>query len=661
MNLGRQSRTMPTGRTGAAGAFVATAVIAAGLAATPAPVAQAAPAPEPESFTAGVGPYAGTVPDGSCFVDVRVTGGAGGHDLVAGSTSQPGANGAAARITARYSVVPGQVFAGVVGGGGAQDGTAGDSGGGNGGTATADPGAGGGGWTSLQLDGVDVVVAGGGGGSGGGQSLTSGAGGDAGLPTGPGVAAGSAGTVGDDTADAVAGGGGGGGQAAPGAGGVHNVEPSLNGAAGAGRTGGDGGTDLGEDSGGGAGGGWFGGGGGASTFFGSGAPGPDDIAGAGGGGGASYVAATSPGGSGVAVSGVTSTAVGTRATAGDGQAGDVLLDFAPCAYDLAVSKSVDNTTPAPGATVTWTVTVTNNGPDPMTRGDLVTIDDTLPGPGTTTITSVTATGGSNDRGLVRGPVSCGVSPGDPVPATLTCARPYADDVSSSPDSGSRGLDSGETVTITYAQTIPVGTPSGTTLTNVAAVTDRGAVVDNSAGATVTVGPAAPVPTPVPTTPVPPTPVPPTPVPPAPGDDVDLVLAKRAVSGSQTRVGDSVRYRLTVRNRGTDTAPAPIRLTDRLPEGLELVSARGRGWTCQARTRQDVVRCVRKRALGADRRAPSVVVVAQATRAALGRVVNVASVRVAGESDRSNNRGRARITVVPAQLPGTGFRLGARRP
>ncbi|MGF9759200.1 hypothetical protein AAII07_28770 [Microvirga sp. 0TCS3.31] len=71
--------------------------------------------------------------------------------------------------------------------------------------------------------------------------------------------------------------------------------------------------------------------------------------------------------------------------------------------------------------------------------------------------------------------------------------------------------------------------------------------------------------------------------------------------------------------------------------------------------------MRKRALGADREAPAVVVVARATRSALGRVVNVATVRVAGESDRSNNRGRARVTVVPAQLPATGFRLGIRRP
>ena len=111
------------------------------------------------------------------------------------------------------------------------------------------------------------------------------------------------------------------------------------------------------------------------------------------------------------------------------------LDFVPCSYDLAVSKTVDDATPAPGDTVTWTVTVTNNGPDPMTRGDLLTLDDSLPGPGAKTITSVAVTGGSNDRGLTSGSVTCDAAAGDPMPATLTCSRPYADGVDSSPDNG----------------------------------------------------------------------------------------------------------------------------------------------------------------------------------------------------------------------------------
>ncbi len=461
--------------------------------------ASAAPAPDPATFTAGEGGYAGSVPDGACFVDVRVTGGAGGHNMVGGGQSQPNANGAAARISARFSVVPGESFGGFVGGGGDQDRVGGTNGGGNGGVATplggfTHEGAGGGGWTSLQLDGADVVVAGGGGGSGGGHSLNQGGGGDAGLPTGPGVTAGATGTAGRDlSAATVVGAGGGGGTAAPGAGGANSATPARNGTSGVGRTGGNGGPDANPDSGGGGGGGWFGGGGAASSGDnGSGGLSAGGVTGAGGGGGASYVAPTSPGGSGAAVTGVSSSAVGERATAGDGQAGDIVLDWVPCAYDLAVTKTVDDATPAPGDTVTWTVAVTNNGADPMTRGDLVTIDDTVPGPGAKTITSVAVTGGSNDRGLARGAVTCGVAVGDPMPTSMTCGRPYADDVASSLDFGNRGIDAGETVTITYTQAIPAGTPGGTVVDNVASTTDRGPAGNNTDNATVTVTAGPPV-------------------------------------------------------------------------------------------------------------------------------------------------------------------------
>jgi uncharacterized repeat protein (TIGR01451 family) len=140
------------------------------------------------------------------------------------------------------------------------------------------------------------------------------------------------------------------------------------------------------------------------------------------------------------------------------------------------------------------------------------------------------------------------------------------------------------------------------------------------------------------------------------DSFDLALAKRVVSGAQATAGDKVRYKLQVSNRGPDAAPGPIKLTDPLPKGLELVSAKGKGWKCTVAKASDKVKCVRKQDLGADRKAPPVFVVAKATRAAMGRVVNVAKVSVAGESARSNNRDQAVLTVAPAQLPSTGFRL-----
>src|SRR5262249_2604934 len=47
----------------------------------------------------------------------------------------------------------------------------------------------------------------------------------------------------------------------------------------------------------------------------------------------------------------------------------------PQQADLAVNKSVSNPTPNVGDTITYTITLTNNGPDPATG---VTVQDTLP-------------------------------------------------------------------------------------------------------------------------------------------------------------------------------------------------------------------------------------------------------------------------------------------
>ena len=73
---------------------------------------------------------------------------------------------------------------------------------------------------------------------------------------------------------------------------------------------------------------------------------------------------------------------------------------------------------------------------------------------------------------------------------------------------------------------------------------------------------------------------------------DLVLDKRVVSSSTAEVGDSVRYKLRVSNRGPDTAPTPIVVRDPLPAGLELVTAHGKGWDCAVKKATDVVVCRR---------------------------------------------------------------------
>ncbi|MGL5851214.1 MAG: hypothetical protein ACRCZD_10590, partial [Phycicoccus sp.] len=443
--------------------------------------ADPAPAPQPVEITA-TGPYSGTVPDGVCAVRSTVLGAAGGHNMSSSGESASGANGGGASITSVYTVVPGMRYEGTVGGGGDQgsvrDGDAGgggSNGGGAGGSVVGNihPGAGGGGWTDLRLGGTLVVLAGGGGGSGGGHSLNEGVGGNAGIPTAAGVTPGSDGVVGRQKSEATVGGGGGGGADASGAGGVNAGDPTLDGTAGDGRTGGTGGSDRTPDAGGGGGGGYFGGGGGASTVsaHGGGPPVVDGVAGAGGGGGSSYVAAVSPDGSGSSVD-LVDAAVGERLdTAGDGADGAVSLAWIPCDYDLEVEKTVSSSTVPVGEAVVWTVTVRNTGPRPMTRGDTVTLTDTLPGSGPWIVNSISVD--SEDLGsrapLDRTPLTCDAESGDPMPAVLECSRPYAASASpGAPSGGERGLDVGESVTVTYSE---IAASRGSS-TNVASVTDR---------------------------------------------------------------------------------------------------------------------------------------------------------------------------------------------
>lgn len=141
----------------------------------------------------------------------------------------------------------------------------------------------------------------------------------------------------------------------------------------------------------------------------------------------------------------------------------------------------------------------------------------------------------------------------------------------------------------------------------------------------------------------------------PVGQADLALSKRVVDGARVTPGGVVRYRLKVSNKGGVAASSPIKLKDPLPEGLELRSARGKGWNCHVRKASDTVKCVRNRALGADRKAPPVFVVAKATKAGLGLVVNIARVSGAGDSVRPNNADKASITVIPDGLPDTGYR------
>lgn len=445
--------------------------------------ASADPAANAANFTQTTpGSINGTVPDGTCSARVEATGGGGASGGLA--LTNGGRGGGAAIIDATLVVLPGQAVGGNVGGGGHTDSTGGVGGGGDGGTiVNLHRGAGGGGRTVVSFGGQEAVIAGGGGGGGAAHQTGTplpGNGGAAGTAVAPGIAGpGADGSLGVDNPNTNVVGGGQGGQAAAGGIGGQNsggaAEAGFNGGGVGSGTGGMGGPDANYDSGGGGGAGYTGGGGGSSTVG-------DTVTGAGGGGGSSWVAATSPVATANVPTGVAGVNTAETAQNQNGVDGAVTIDWVPCQYDLAMTKTVDSASVAAGDSVTWTITITNNGPDAMTRGDTISLADTLPtGPNATVpgpsfeVLSVSVSGGSNSN-LQSGAVSCtGVTVGSSMPASTVCSRAYAPAVGTPgtppPSTGTRGLNVGETLTITYAQTI-VNTAPCQTITNTATITDR---------------------------------------------------------------------------------------------------------------------------------------------------------------------------------------------
>jgi uncharacterized repeat protein (TIGR01451 family) len=552
-------------------------LIGASLAIAPSVSADPATGPGAVSqATAGALP-AGVVPDGTCKARVTAVGGGGASSPVAAGFGGTGAAGAS--ISATFDVLPGQSFGGSVGGGGTNptggSGNGGVGGGGSGGTiVVTHRGGGGGGRTSVDLAGSTVVVAGGGGGGGAAhQTAPSGVGGGGGFTgiAGGAVALGSNGQTGVDIG-ATATGGEGGQAAAGGAGGTNSASAPLDGAAGGGigvGTGGDGGPDPNYDSGGGGGGGYTGGGGGASTIN-------QNVSGGGGGGGSSWVSATSPttvGAAPTAVSGAAGTA--SPPNGGPGSTGSIAIDWLPCLYGLTIDKSVSSPSVNAGGAVIWTVTITNVGPDAMTRGDTVDLTDLLPvGPNGSPapafeVLSFAVTGGANAE-LARGPLTCsGVTVGSTMPATTNCSRAYsAPGAPGAPSGGLRGLDPAEAITITYEQIIANTAPCAT-ITNTASVQDRA----TTSGTTDLVGVIA-----------------------TRSDSASLTIAcydlaiTKVASPSTVLAGGTITWTVTITNQGpgdmegpTATDPNPLIVTDVFPStnvGLpSLTSATGPAGSC----------------------------------------------------------------------------------
>ncbi len=484
--------------------------------------AQAAPAVDADTTTiTRAGAFSQIVPDGVCSVNVRVAGAPGGSAVSAGDAEPDpdgdpgdlrGPNGAGAVFSASLAVKAGQTLTGTVGGAGSNGGPGGLPGGGTGGTGTH-RGAGGGGYTELSFGGDLLLLAAGGGGTGGGHTSELGSGGDGGFDLSGGVAvsggfvyAGGNGQDGQDNgvleAVQTAPGGGQGASTVGGAAGTNprsQTDPALpgfnwNGTAGASLLGGNGGPDNVADAGGAGGGGFFGGGGGAATDGEVGNATTGFYVGGGGGGGASYSADD-------ALISALGLDKNRDADSGAALAAFVEFDWVMCDYDLAVSKSVVG---APvfedGATVRYSVTVTNNGPEDMAVGDTVTLTDALAVGGT--LISVD-----------------GLSTSVPaVGETITGDVEAYDLVDLGEDQGDRpvGLASGASATFVYDVVVTGDEP----VTNTVSISDR-AADDSDDQASVTIDPAAP----------------------------SLALVKTADVTRATTVGQKVTYSFLVTNTG----------------------------------------------------------------------------------------------------------------
>ncbi len=180
--------------------------------------------------------------------------------------------------------------------------------------------------------------------------------------------------------------------------------------------------------------------------------------------------------------------------------------------DLSVVKSTPTTTAAPGDTVIYTISVTNNGPHPA--GEVIVHDEL---PASLLFQSITPA------------------------ATFTCLTPA---------SGSTGtitcfggpLANGATATFTLVTTIaPSG--SGSVVNNVVVSTSESdPVSSNSSGGSAPVVIAT----------------------------ADLSISK-TTTATQATTGDTITYTITVTNNGPDTATNVV-VSDNLPAGLQYVSA-----------------------------------------------------------------------------------------
>jgi uncharacterized repeat protein (TIGR01451 family) len=260
--------------------------------------------------------------------------------------------------------------------------------------------------------------------------------------------------------------------------------------------------------------------------------------------------------------------------------------------NLGITKTDGVATVNPGSSVTYTIVVSNAGPD-ASNGSIVT--DTVPA----SLTGVTWTCGTPTNGA-----TCGAASGSGNTINTTA-----------------NLPSGSSIRYTVSGTLSA-TATGT-LSNTATVITPASVVSdpNDLGRTGAGNNSATDNTPI-------------------NGIADMTITK-SHSGNFTQGQVGATYTLTARNSGTATTSGTVTVTDTLPAELTATVISGTGWTCTLAT----LTCTRSNGLAAATNYPAITVTVTVTNNAATSVTNSATVSGGGQANTTNDSATDPTTII----------------
>jgi uncharacterized repeat protein (TIGR01451 family) len=260
--------------------------------------------------------------------------------------------------------------------------------------------------------------------------------------------------------------------------------------------------------------------------------------------------------------------------------------------NLGITKTDGVATVNPGSSVTYTIVVSNAGPD-ASNGSIVT--DTVPA----SLTGVTWTCGTPTNGA-----TCGAASGSGNTINTTA-----------------NLPSGSSIRYTVSGTLSA-TATGTLSNTATVITPASAVSDpNDLGRTGAGNNSATDNTPI-------------------NGIADMTITK-SHSGNFTQGQVGATYTLTARNSGTATTSGTVTVTDTLPAELTATAISGTGWTCTLAT----LTCTRSNGLAAATNYPAITVTVTVTNNAATSVTNSATVSGGGQANTTNDSATDPTTIV----------------